>query len=69
MLFIALLSTLLIKVCVAGKAQLPQNWWLNTNAKSISSMEEFMHEVNDVNPNRHIFVDFYMQYCAWCYYC
>lgn len=60
MLFIALLSTLLMKVCLAGKAQLPAQWWLNTNAKSITSLDEFIHEVNDVSPDRHIFVDFYM---------
>lgn len=46
---------------------LPANWWLNTNAKSINSLAELNEQLNGESKNKHIFIDFYMQACKWCY--
>jgi hypothetical protein len=46
---------------------IPAGWWKNTHAKSIGSMAEYKQLVDGEAKNKHIFIDFYMQGCYYCY--
>jgi hypothetical protein len=76
-IFFTTLSFLAIQnTCV--KADTPPNWWLNTFGSPIHSNFEFkelvsgkLDEKGTVKlgklTNKHVFIDFYMEHCYWCY--
>lgn len=48
---------------------LPANWWLKANAKPVHSMSDFNKLVKGELRHKHVFIDFYMEHCPYCYYC
>ena len=49
---------------------MPANWWLNTDGLAITSDSQFkdlMTRDDAKLKDKHVFVDFYMQGCYWCY--
>ena len=48
----------------------PPKWWLNTNGVSITSNDQFKNLIGRDDSefaNKHVFIDFYMQGCYWCW--
>ncbi|TNV76420.1 hypothetical protein FGO68_gene10586 [Halteria grandinella] len=60
-LLLALLATQAI-------AQLPQNWWLQNKALPVESGWGYQNLLDGDLKDKVIIIDFYMQYCKWCYY-
>ena len=49
---------------------MPPNWWLNTDGLPITSDSQFkdlMTAPDALLKDKHVFIDFYMQGCYWCY--
>lgn len=65
-----MLLYLFLSLVCAGGGNLPPKWWQNTHGIPISSNTEFKQLVTseeaDFN-DKHVFIDFYMQSCYWCY--
>ena len=62
--FVLLYCFLILIHC---QIQIPQNWWLKNNARAVTSAEEFQTLLDGELKHKYIFIDFYMQYCKWCY--
>ena len=65
---IAVFIMAFISATIANSGGMPAQWWLNTNARAVTSAKEFNDLITGEYANTHIFIDFYMQYCVWCYY-
>ena len=50
-----------------GECQ-PHNWWLQNKATLVHSSIEFEELLAGSLKDKFIFIDFYMQYCKWCYF-
>ena len=49
---------------------MPANWWLNTDGLAITSDSQFKELISSQEAtlaDKHVFIDFYMQGCYWCY--
>lgn len=64
--FLLVLS--LLPLALSG-GSMPANWWTHTNARSIGSWEEYVDVLSSEGSTKHVFVDFYMKNCPYCYYC
>ncbi len=64
---IALTILSLFSVVSCSGGNMPAKWWMNTHAKAIHSITELKDLVQGEARSKHIFVDFYMQQCKWCY--
>lgn len=65
-----MLFFLFLACVLAGGGSLPPKWWLNTDGVSIESNSEFKELVASDDAeykDRHVFIDFYMQGCYWCW--
>ncbi|CDW79110.1 protein disulfide [Stylonychia lemnae] len=51
-----------------AKGSLPDNWWEQSLAKPIHSSQEYFDLLGGEGKNKFVFIDFYMEYCSWCYY-
>ena len=60
-----LLSCFLI--LINAQIYIPPQWWLNNNARAVNSAEEFQSLLDGELKHKFIIIDFYMQYCKWCY--
>ena len=63
-------SALFLILCLTITRALPDQWWLNTEGISIKSNSQFKELVTGDDAklaDKHIFIDFYMQNCYWCY--
>ena len=47
---------------------MPVNWWEQSMAEPISSSQEYIDLVNGDLSDKFIFIDFYLEYCSWCFY-
>jgi thiol-disulfide isomerase/thioredoxin len=66
----AILSMALIPQALAGGGGMPDRWWLNTEGLSVTSNQQYKELVSGSDPeykDKHVFIDFYMQGCFWCY--
>jgi thiol-disulfide isomerase/thioredoxin len=52
----------------AGSGSLPPNWWEGCKARPIASYGEYAELMQGEFKNKFVFVDFFMDYCPWCYY-
>ena len=77
-LAVAASLTCFVGVITAGGGSMPPNWWENTLGTPITSNSMYKELIagkldeNEVRQpgtiaNKHIFIDFYMQHCYWCY--
>lgn len=56
----------LLEVVNCG-GNMPAKWWTNTHARAIHSLGELKELVQGEAKEKHIFIDFYMQGCHYCY--
>jgi thiol-disulfide isomerase/thioredoxin len=63
-----LVATLMLSMVSCGSGSLPPNWWELSKARPIHSTQEYSELVTGEAKNKFIFIDFYMEYCPWCYY-
>lgn len=54
--------------CAKGGQSMPPNWWEQSLAEPIDSSQQYIDLVNGPYKDKFIFIDFYMEYCPWCYY-
>ena len=62
------LATLVSTISIAQG--LPSKWWKNTEGTPIENFQQFKELVASETAtmaSKHIFIDFYMQNCYWCY--
>jgi thioredoxin-like negative regulator of GroEL len=62
------MATLLPTIQAGGG--LPPNWWKNTLGTPVTSNQQYKDLVSGSDPelkDKHVFIDFYMQGCYWCY--
>ena len=60
--------SVLLGAVIAGSGSLPPNWWEQSKARPIASYADYLNLVNGEAKNKFVFIDFYMEYCPWCYY-
>jgi thiol-disulfide isomerase/thioredoxin len=62
------LLSLQVEIGQCGGGSIPANWWNLNKAVQVHSNEEFEKLINGDWKHKHVFIDFYMQHCPWCYY-
>lgn len=68
MLLWILVATFSLAAC--GGGGMPPKWWLNTEGLHITSDSQFKELVSSTDAtlkDKHVFIDFYMEGCYWCY--
>ncbi|CDW79892.1 thioredoxin domain-containing protein [Stylonychia lemnae] len=65
-LMFSILSLLLL-VKQSQAEIIPPNWWEKVNARSVSGWDDFKKITEVDHKDKIIFIDFYMQYCPWCF--
>ena len=66
--FLSFVATFSLASC--GGGGMPDKWWLNTDGLAITSNAQFKELISGTEPtlaDKHVFIDFYMQGCYWCY--
>jgi thiol-disulfide isomerase/thioredoxin len=49
---------------------MPPQWWLKAKARPVHrSYSEFMNLIKGECKSKVVFIDFYMEYCKYCYLC
>ena len=63
-----LVATFSLASC--GGGGMPDKWWLNTEGLAVTSNTQFKELISSSDAklaDKHVFIDFYMQGCYWCY--
>ena len=60
----------LASLFVSTAFALPSKWWKNTKGVPVESYSQYKELVTSESASmadKHIFIDFYMQNCYWCF--
>lgn len=47
---------------------MPDYWWEQSLAEPIESSQQYLDLIQGAYKDKVVFIDFYMEYCSWCYY-
>ena len=60
----------LLALGVSGTSDgIPDGWWLKCKARPVKSFNEFQNLIQGELAHKFVFIDTYMEYCPYCFYC
>jgi hypothetical protein len=62
------LALLALGVCGTSDG-IPDGWWLKCKARPVKSFNEFQNLIQGELAHKFVFIDTYMEYCPYCFYC
>eukprot|EP00347_Sterkiella_histriomuscorum_P004168 403361493 len=66
--FKIMISCLISTTLINARSSLPDNWWELSLAEPVPSSQEYFELIQGPYKDKFVFIDFYMDYCSWCYY-